>query len=257
MLSFRFGFIELDFLSEAADQLAGAHTSGRLLLAPAWQGTYSVGGVQAIGFDGRHEKRRIGSYVKGRLTGNGSFGPDLSLAHTEQVLFLLLISLDLPAVEVGLQGLPYFDPGITHQQVGRVSIEGVSVSPVAQWCDNYQTHGPVPGSTAPQHGRDGLVAQVVFFAGREYPTALPGNRFVFPESFRSGKGCSVGFLSSFAALGVVEGLVEPDVLAGPPDENDALGKHPKHGPVAERGIHYSPEDPVPQRGNAVETLPQT
>src|SRR5439155_72647 len=89
------------------------------------------------------------------------FGPDLSLADTEQIFFVLLIDFDFPTIEVGLEHLNHIGSRIGDQQVSGLAIEPMPVSVIGQGGDDDQAEGPALGGATPENRADGVPCSTV------------------------------------------------------------------------------------------------
>lgn len=123
------GFILVNFLAKVGNQVGGAQTQRRLAPPPEREAACRGGVVQAVGLHGGDQQRGVGCGMEGWLPHHGGIRPDLGLPDSQQVFLFLLIRLDLPSIEIGLQGLGHVHGGITDQKIGRPTIQRVSVSP--------------------------------------------------------------------------------------------------------------------------------
>ena len=88
--------------------------------------------------------------MKSRLVRDGLFGPDLSLADTEHIFFVLLIDFDFPAIEVGLEHLNRIGSRIGDQQGSGLAIEPMPVIVIGQRGDDDQAEGPALSAAPPE-----------------------------------------------------------------------------------------------------------
>ncbi len=109
--------------------------------------------------------------------------PDLSLADTEQIFFVLLIDFDFPTIEVGLEHLNHIGSRIGDQQVSGLAIEPMPVSVIGQRGDDDQAEGPALSAAPPENRADGLVTQLMRTAGGKDRGLLPGDGVIFAHLF--------------------------------------------------------------------------
>src|SRR5205809_1845874 len=163
--------------------------------------------VQAVSLHSRHQQGSVGSDVESGLALNGDIRPYLCLPDSQQVFLLLLIGLDLPAIEISLQGFRNRHRRVTDEQIGRQTIERVSVSVIAQRADDDQSHGARPCRTTPQNWSNRLIVQLVPLASRKDGALVPGGGFILSQFLGGWKQAPVGLFSTFpTCFGLASGL---------------------------------------------------
>src|SRR5881409_970482 len=150
-------FVLLDFFAEVCNQMGGAQTQRWLVLPPQGQAACGRWVIQAVSLHSRHQQSSVGSDVESRLALHREIRPHLCLPDSQQIFLLLLIGLDLPAIEISLQGLSNGHRRVTDKKVGGLTVESVSVGAIPQRPDNNQSHGTRPCTTTPQDWSDRLI----------------------------------------------------------------------------------------------------
>src|SRR6266487_904464 len=253
-------FVLLDSFAEVCNQMGGAQTQRWLVLPPKGQAACGRWVAQAISLHSRHQQGSVGSDVESGLALNGDIRPYLCLPDSQQVFLLLLIGLDLPAIEISLQGLRNRHRRVTDEQIGRQTIERVSVSMISQGADDDQSHGARPCRTTPQNWSNRLIVQLVPLASRKDGALVPGGGFILSQFLGGWKQAPVGLFSTFSHLfrvGIRLGrFVEADVLADSSDQHDTAIQKVKDRSIAEAGIDNGPEDSIFPCGDGIAPLAQ-
>src|SRR5881397_1217107 len=177
-----------------------AQTQRWLVLPPEGQAACGRWVVQAVSLHSRHQQGSVGSDVESGLARNGDIRPYLCLPDSQQVFLLLLVGLDLPAIEISLQGLRSRHRRVTDEQIGRQTIECVSVSVISQRADDDQSHGARPCRTTPQHWSNRLIVQLVLLASRKDGALVPGGGFILSQFLGGWKQAPVRLFSTFSRL---------------------------------------------------------
>ena len=170
------------------------------MFAPEWESAGRRRSVQSIGFYGCHKQGRIGGNVESRLAFHRGVIPHLCLSNSQQVFLVFLIDLDLPAIKISLQRLRNGHIRIIDEQIGRFTIECVSVSAIAQRSDDDQAQGACGRGTAPKDWGDRLVVQLVLLARRKDGAFFPGRGRILPQLFGRWEQGSIRHFSTFAGL---------------------------------------------------------
>src|SRR5213594_673136 len=178
--------------------------------------------------------------------------PDLSLADTEQIFFVLLIDFDFPTIEVGLEHLNHIGIRIGDQQVSGLAIEPMPVSVIGQRGDDDQAEGPTLSAATPENWADGLVTQLMRTAGSKDRGSLPGDGVIFAHLFRRAQIFTVRTSSSPARLSFRQSR-QMNVFAGSSDQDGAFGQPTQHREIAIAGIDNDPQDTLGEIGHGVQT----
>src|SRR6266705_1779344 len=176
---------QVQFGTEAGDQLSGAEAERRFANTPMRQTRQARCRVETKALDGSQKKHGVRSDMKGRLMRDGLFGPNLGLADTQQVFFFLLVDFDFPTIEIGLEDLNHIRGRIGDQQISGLAIETMAMGVIRQRRDDDQAQGSPLSAPTPENRTDGLVTQLMRTTGGKDRGSLPGNGVILTHLFGS------------------------------------------------------------------------
>jgi hypothetical protein len=156
--------------------------SRRLALSSQGKPTDGRDLVQPIGFDRRDQQGGVRRHMETRLAFHDRIRPYLSLAGYQQGFPIFLIHLNLPAIEIGLQGLLHGDVRVIDEEIGRLTVEGVPVRVIAQRANDNESQGAGGGLVAaPLRQKTGAFAPSVVLSNQH--EGRPTNQQQYCRSF--------------------------------------------------------------------------
>lgn len=265
--SFRTSFAGLkhlklfDLSPEIADHVCNTHPGRGLTFAPEWESSGGHRIVHSIGFYGGNKQCRIGRNVKRRLALDRNVVPYLCLPYSQQIFFVFMVDLDLPSIKVGLQSLPNGDVGVIDEQVGRVAIECVSVSAIAQGADDNKPQGTPSCATTPKNRSHRFIVQPVFLAGGKDRACFPGCGRILPQLFGSWEQRAIGSFSasaSFVSSGLrVDRPIKTDIFADSSNQHNMGIEKAENRSIAEAGVYDAPQNFVFPQGDLIASFPKS
>src|SRR5690348_13263724 len=190
--------------------------------------------------------------MKGKLTGDGFFRPNLSLFDTKQIIFVLLIHFDLPTIEISLEDLNDIGGRIGNQQVSGLAVETMSMSVIGQRRDDDQAQRASLSATTPQERADRLETELMRTASGKDGRALPGNGVVFTHLFGSAQILAIEAWPT-SARGRFRQSRQVDVFTCASDQYGAFGDSAQHGEIAVAGIDNDPQDALSEIGDGIQS----
>ena len=128
----------VDLYPEQSDEVQRRSPSGTF--SPLGQGHKVVGAPWSKGLQPGKEQQTVRSYSESRMARYGLSGPDLSLPHSQGVLFFPMIDFNLPAIKIGLEHDSCRAFHIRAEQIGWLAIVGPGIGR-----ESYRVGGQQPG----------------------------------------------------------------------------------------------------------------
>ena len=213
-----------DLLAQEVYEIGCRRARG--VVSPFRQRQVIVGTLEAVCEDGGQQQEAVGSDLELGLAIDGSRGARLCLGYPYDAFLVVVIDLDLPAIDVNLHDRLQVQVWISANEESRFAIEefGAFAQAIPDGFDYDQKQRFIMSGLAPEDGANGLDVEVAELPDRETGDLLQ-RHLVIAQDFFWGRGFRTILARPAVGFGVrVQRQAKVGVEADTPDECRACWK---------------------------------
>src|SRR5215207_7233057 len=155
------------------------------VLAPDWMQNIMLGATWPKLTQSRQQQHAVGGYGQSWMTWHRLRGPNLCLAHPENIFFIAVIDFDLPAIKAGLDQQLRAGKQIRGQEVSRLAVVGARMfgKLVRHGSNHQQAQGLGAAAALPQYSLHLFIFHLPTLAAEVHLQALPGALWLLAHLF--------------------------------------------------------------------------